>query len=104
MLARTRGVLQNKSKIERQLRARRKSEMLSLRAESEFKARLHDELKHIEVILEDDDVEAVEINVPDKYLSQFSTAIYSDDLASYDVSQSQREANKFLIKRKYIAL
>ena len=103
MFSRTRDVVKNKNKVEKALKARRKNELISLRTRSAFKAKLYAELKHIEVILQDMDVEAVMINVPDKAMSMFSTAIYSEDLASYDVAQVEGESNKFLIRRKFIS-
>ena len=103
MLERTREVYRNKNKIDKALKARRKNEMLNLKNKSAFKAKLYDELKHIEIILQDPSIEAVQVTVPDKVLSQFSTAIYSEDLASYDVTQVEGESNMFLIKRKFVA-
>lgn len=103
MLERTREVYRNKNKLDKALKARRKNEMLNLKNKSAFKAKLYDELKHIEIILQDPSIEAVQVTVPDKVLSQFSTAIYSEDLASYDVTQVEGESNMFLIKRKFVA-
>lgn len=103
MLERTREVYRNKNKLDKALKARRKNEMLNLKNKSAFKAKLYDELKHIEIILQDPNIEAVQVTVPDKVLSQFSTAIYSEDLASYDVTQVEGESNMFLIKRKFVA-
>jgi len=103
MLNRTRQVMQNRNKVQRALAARRKNEMLDLRTRSVFKSKLYDELKHIEIILEDENVDAVRITVPDKFLAQFGTAIYSEDLASYDVEQVSGETNKFDIRRKFVA-
>lgn len=103
MLNRTREVIKNKNKVEKALKARRKNEMISLRSKSAFKAKLYNELKHIEVILQDTDVDAVIITVPDRLMSMFSTAIYSEDLASYDIAQVDGESNKFFIRRKFIS-
>ena len=103
MFSRTREVIKNKNKVEKDLKSRRKNEMISLRMRAAFKAKLYNELKHIEVLLQDDDVDAVLINVPDKLMSMFSTAIYSEDLASYEVTQVEGESNKFFIRRKFIS-
>ena len=101
-MSRVSQVLKNKNKIEKARKARRKSEMLTLRDRSAFKAKLYDELKHIDVIFEDSDVETIVLNVPDRALAQFNTAIYSEDLAGYDVEQSAENPNEFYIKRKYV--
>jgi len=103
MFKRTKQVVKNKHKLDKALKARTKNEMLNLRNKSAFKAKLYDELKHIEIILQDPDIDAVQITVPDKFLAQFSTAIYSEDLASYDVTQVDGESTKFLIRRKFVA-
>lgn len=103
MLSRTRDVIKNKNKIERAIRERRKNEITNIRTKSMFKAKMYEELRHIEVILQDDDVDAVEISVPDRFLAQFSEAVYSEELASYTVTQVDGESKKFLIQRKFIA-
>ena len=103
-MSRTSEVLRNKNKVEKARKARRKNEMQLLRDRSEFKARLYDEVKKIDAIFKDKDVQAVEIEVPDKSLAQFSASIYSEDLADYTIEQVQDETNKFLVKRKFIAI
>ena len=102
-MSRTSEVLKNRNKVEKARKARRRNEMLTLRDKSAFKAKLYDELKHIDVIFEDSDVEAVKITVPDKSLAQFNAAIYSEDLAGYDIEQVKDKPNQFYIRRKYIA-
>lgn len=102
-MSRTSEVIKNKNKVEKARKARRKHEMLTLKDRSAFKAKLYDELKHVEIIFEDADVEAVKITVPDKSMAAFNAAIYSEDLAGYSVEQVENQPNQFLIKRKYIA-
>jgi hypothetical protein len=86
-MSRTSEVLKNKNKVEK----------------SAFKAKLYDELKHVEVILQDADVDAVIVTVPKTSLPQFTASIYSEDLAGYDIEQVEDEADKFLIRRKFIS-
>lgn len=102
-MSRIKDVIKNKNKVERARKALRRNEMMSLRDTSAFKAKLYDELQHVEVILSDSNVDAVSIFVPDKFMNLFSTAIYSEDLAGYDVSQVENESNLFLIRRKFIS-
>lgn len=102
-MSRTSEVLKNRNKVEKARKARRKNEMQMLRDRSEFKAKLYDEMKRIEIILKDEDVQAVEITVPDNTLARFSAAIYAEDLADYSIEQKEGETNKFLIKRKFLA-
>ena len=102
-MSRISETLRNKSKIEKARKLRRKNEMANLRDKSAYKAKLYDELKHIDAMFEDNDIEAVIITVDDKMLSQFNTAIYSEDLVGYDVRQDSKVPNKFYMRRKYVA-
>lgn len=95
-------VLKNRNRVERLKKERHNEEVRNLRLNSAFRARLHEELKTIDVLLSSDEVEYIEINVPNEFLPQFGEAIYSEDLAEYDVKQVDGEPNKFLIGHKYI--
>jgi len=101
-MSRTMDVIRNKNKVEKARRKRQINEIHKLRSQSAFKANLHDALKHIEVVLEDKNVKAVLVTVPDNMYYQFSEAIYSEDLAGYDIRQSEKEANQFFISRKIV--
>lgn len=101
-MSRTSEVIRNKNKIEKSRKARRKNEMLTLQNKSAFKAKLYDELKYVEVVLQDKDVNAVIVTVPDKSLSQFTSAIYTEDLAGYEIQQVEGQPNQFYIKKKFI--
>lgn len=85
------------------MKARRKNEINTLKKKSVYRARLFDELKHVEVILQDPDVDAVKITVNDRMLSQFNSSIFTEDLASYEVQQVEGDANSFYIRRKFVA-
>ena len=63
---------------------------------------MYDELKHVEVILKDNDVDAVIISVPDASIAQFSAAIYADELSGYEITQGEGQSNLFYIRRKFI--
>ncbi|MEE1072226.1 MAG: hypothetical protein U0L26_07540 [Cellulosilyticum sp.] len=102
-MSRTSEVIKNKNKVEKSRKARRKNEMLTLRNRSAFKAKLYDELKHVEVILSDSDIDAVIVTIPDRALTEFTASIYSEDLAGYDIQQVEGQSNQFYIRRKYIA-
>ena len=101
-MSRTSEVIKNRNKVEKSRKARRKNEMKSLRDKSAFKAKLYDELKHVEVMLKDSDIDAVIVNVPDKVLSQFTASIYSDELSGYDIQQVEDQPNQFCIRRKFV--
>lgn len=96
-------VIKNKNKVDKAGRSRRKNEIIKLRAQTAFKARLYDELRHIDIILEDKDVEAVIITIPDEMQAYFSEALYSDDLVGYKIEQLPGASNKFRVEKKFIS-
>jgi hypothetical protein len=104
MFSRTAEVIRQKNKSEHDRKVRRKNELAKLKATSAFRARFHEELKKLEIILQDSNVESVVIDVPEKFMSQFESIIYSEDLVGYSVIQKDNENNKFYIRRKFIAL
>lgn len=95
-------VLKNRNRVERTQKARRKEELNSLRVRSAFKARLYDELKKIDILLNSNEVESVVIAIPEIFMPQFGEAIYSEDLAEYDIQQLQDAPNKFCVRHKII--
>ena len=102
MFNRTKSVISTKNKFEKAVKSRRRNEINTLKSKSIFKAKLYDELKHIEVLLNDPNITAVQVTVPEKSLAMFSTAIYSADLASYEVIQVEGETNQFIIKNRAV--
>lgn len=101
-MSRIQEVLKNKNRVERTQRARRKDEINSLRISSAFKARLYDELKKIDILLDSDEVSSVIITIPDIFLAKFGEAIYSEDLAEYDIQQVDGVPNKFHVQHRFI--
>lgn len=102
-MSRISEVIQNKNKVEKLRRTRRKDDMDTLRQESAFKAKLYEDMKRVAYLLEQDEVESVTIEIPSIYQIQFSNAIYSADLAEYNIEQAEGKANVFYIRRKFIA-
>ena len=101
-MSKIREVLENRNKVERAEKARRKEDLNALKEDSVYRARLLDELGKIDMILDSEDVKAVIIEVNEKELPKFGRAIYSSELAEYDVVQVNNSANKFKISRKLI--
>lgn len=101
-MSRTSEVLKNRNRVEKTQRARRKEELNSLRVASAFKARLYDELKKIDILLDSDEVESVIITIPQSFLAKFGEAIYSEDLAEYDIQQVAGVPDQFYVRHKYI--
>lgn len=81
------SVLKNKNSIERKNRQRRREELQALRTESAFRAKMHEYLKTIDVILEDDSVTRVIIEIPKNNMARFQKAIYTEEMAQYSIEQ-----------------
>ena len=97
-----RQVIKNRNRVERMQRARRTEELQSLKNEAMFKAKLYDELKYIDVLLDSDEIGSIVIEVPDTYLAKFGAAIYSEDLAEYEIKQVKDTPNQFYVRKKYL--
>lgn len=96
-------VIRNKNKTQRLIAKRRKEEINKLREDTIFRALLREEFNKIDEIFKRDDIEAVIIEVPDKYLPRFGEAIYSFDLDEYVIQQDDKNPNKFFVRRKIIS-
>lgn len=101
-MSRISEVIKNKNRIEKQNRQNRKDKMSSVRQEAIFKAKLSNELKIVDTLLESNEVKSVTIEIPDAYMANFSIAIYSPELAEYKVEQVTGNPNKFRLSRRYI--
>lgn len=95
-------VIKSKNAREKSIKNRRRQELKMLRDKSAFKARLYEELQKVSALINTGEVEGVIVEIPDAYISRFAEAIYSADLAEYDVRQIENDTNKFYIKHKII--
>lgn len=101
-MSRIKDVIKNKNRVERMQRERRKDEIFTLKEAAAFKAKLYAELRYIDILLESEEVESVVIKVPDIYLTKFGAAIYSEDLAEYDIQQVEGTSNQFYVKKRFL--
>lgn len=101
-MSRLTQVIADKNKIEKLRKTKRKDEIARLRSQTAFKAKLYDELKHVDAMLEDENIDAVIIAVPDTMQTAFTSALYSEDLINYDIRQVDGSAGKFYIRKKFI--
>lgn len=99
---RTAQVIQNKNKAERQRKRYREDEMQILNNQAAFKARLADDLKDIDFILSDPNIQNVIVQVPDDKIAEFQRQIHTEDLADYDVQQYPEQPDLFVISKKLI--
>lgn len=101
-MSRISDVLKNKNRIEKSQRARRKEELTNLKSQASFKASLSDEMKYIDSLLDSDEVDSITIKVPEKLITKFGEAIYSEELSGYDISQVPGEPDLFNVRYKAI--
>lgn len=101
-MSRVSEVLKNRNRVEKTQKARRKEELNDLRIRSAFKARLYDELKKIDILLDSDEIKSIVISIPENFMSQFGEAIYSEDLAEYDIQQVEGSPNLFSVRHRII--
>lgn len=99
------NTLKQKNKAERNKRKYRDEELQRLKSSTAFKARLNDELKKVDLLLDTENIDGVIIEVPDRVYTLFSEAIYSEGLAGYTISQIDNNKNKklFMIKKHMIS-
>lgn len=100
--SRTAQVIKNRNRVERARNKYREDEMQILNSQAAFKARLADDLKDINFLLQDRDIKSVVVHVPDDKIAEFVRSIYTEDLQDYDVQQYEDNPNKFLISKKII--
>lgn len=99
-MSRVSEVLKNKNAVERSQKARRKEELNSLNMAAAFKASLMNEMNKLNVILNDENVECVTIKIPEEHITQFNKAIYSEEMAGYEITQI--EPDTFEIRYRMI--
>lgn len=79
--------LKKKNAIEHKYRVRKREELNNMRIESAFRARLYDEIKVIEVMLNDENVKSIVIEVPRQHITKFLRAIYNEEFMQYSITQ-----------------
>lgn len=94
-------VLKNKNKLEKENSRRRSKEIRDMRDLAMYRNRLAEDIKMIELLLEDDDVESVVIKLgTERLLSMFQRFMYLEEFSEYVVQQVDKD--KYNISRKVI--
>lgn len=99
-MSRVTQVLKNKNKREKADKQKKRQDMAAMQLESAYRAKLYDEMRRIDLMLEDENVDTVRIEVPPNYLSQFTKAMYAEEMSEYSISQI--DTNIFDVGRKII--
>lgn len=92
--------LRNKNKVEKLEKQRRDSELTRLKTETAYVAKLNDELRIINAVFSNDDVERVVIEIPKEATTMFTRSIYREEMTQYNIIQVGE--NRFEIGRKII--
>lgn len=95
-------VLRNKNRVERAREAKRRERLADMRLDALFKAKLRDEFRNIEILLDSEEVDAVIVRVPEEHIARFGASIYSEDLAEYDIQQVDGAADEFYIRKRFL--
>lgn len=102
-MSRISNVIANRNKAERVRRERRTEELRAMKSSSSFKARLYEELSKVNILLESNEIDAVVIEIPDRFIANFGESLYSSDLAEYNIEQLENEPNKFYVRKKFVS-
>lgn len=104
-MSRISEVIKGKNKLERERKARRRNELNNLKSKTAYRARLIEQLKDIDKMLDDPSIESVTIVIKKNLIDKFSEALYSGgELQAYNIEQVEGEPLKFKISRKFITL
>ncbi|MEM4385400.1 MAG: hypothetical protein QXD03_02495 [Candidatus Anstonellales archaeon] len=101
-MSRLMQVIRNKNRVEKVKRRQREEELRKSREDNVYRSNLINRLSTLDVLLDDDNVEAIVIEVSDKDLTKFCASIYSSQLYDYDIQQVEGEPNKFYVRRKVV--
>lgn len=99
-MSRIGDVLKNKNRVEKLNRQRQQEDMANIKREAKFKTALSNDLRHLEVLLDSEEVSSVVMEIPSEHLTQFTRALYSPELTDYEITQE--DANRFRFKRKIL--
>lgn len=91
-----------RSRGERVRAERRKAESKFVTKTVDFRSGIVASLKDIRCLLEQEGVKSVIFEVDEAHLPLFNEALYSHELAGYDIQQDPHVANKFSIADKVL--
>lgn len=95
-------VFLNKGKVEKVRRARKEEELNKMKNSAAYKAALMAEFRHLDVLLNNDEVDGIIVKLNDEQLVKFSEAIYSEELSPYEIEQVPGEPDQFIIRQRLI--
>lgn len=81
---------------------RRKAENISINKSVDFRSGIVASLKDVRCLLEQEGVKSVIIEIGEAHLPLFNEALFSHELAGYDIQQDPQVANRFRIADKVL--
>lgn len=94
--------LSARNRGERVRAERRKAESKDVSKSVDFRSGIVASLKDVRCLLEQEGVKSVIILIDEAHLPLFNEALYSHELAGYDIQQDPQIANKFRIADKIL--
>lgn len=91
-----------RSRGERVRAERRRAESKDVSKSVDFRSGIVASLKDIRCLLEQEGVKSVIMDVDEAHLPLFNEALYSHELAGYDIQQDAQVANRFRIADKVL--
>lgn len=101
MFDRLRRVMKEKNKTQKERKRRRNRDIVEMRNNSIFSAKLNRDLNIIGTLLMDSDITSIEVETSQENIPRLDSAMYSYEMAEFDVS---KDDTRYTISNKRISL
>ena len=101
MFDRLKRVMREKNKTQKERKSRRNKDIIDMRNNSIFSAKLSRDLNIIGTLLMDSSITSIEIETTQENIPRLDSAMYGYEMAEFDVS---KDDNRYIISNKGISL
>jgi hypothetical protein len=101
MFERLRRVIREKNKVQKERKRRRNKDIIEMRNNSIFSAKLSRDLNIIGILLMDSDIDSIEVETSQENVPRLDSAMYGYEMAEYVVS---KDDTRYTIRNKDITL
>lgn len=101
MFERLRRVIREKNRVQKERKRRRNKDIIEMRNNSIFSAKLSRDLNIIGILLMDSDIDSIEVETSQENVPRLDSAMYGYEMAEYVVS---KDDNRYTIRNKDITL
>ena len=101
MFDRLRRVMKEKNKTQKERKRRRNRDIVEMRNNSIFSAKLNRDLNIIGTLLMDSDITSIEVETSQENIPRLDSAMYGHEMAEFDVS---KDDTRYTISNKRISL